>query len=147
MLVIYNEDKPKIVGPLGMLLGEAGINIANMTLGRKKAGGQAITEDLGIKLENVTVDMLGRAKKVIITKEETTIVDGAGKKADIVGRCNQIRAQVLERLAHSLLVSVGCVVDGDKEGAEVAGGRSLPGDRRLNGGIVLRIGAKDGSGR
>ena len=58
--------------------------------------GQVISEDLGIKLENVTLDMLGTAKRVTVTKEETTIVDGAGKKADIVGRCNQIRAQVEE---------------------------------------------------
>ena len=58
--------------------------------------GQVISEDLGIKLENVTLDMLGKAKKVIITKEETTIVQGAGKKADIQGRCNQIRAQIEE---------------------------------------------------
>ncbi len=57
-------------------------------------GGQVISEDLGIKLENVTLDMLGTAKKVTITKEETTIVDGAGKKTDIQGRCNQIRQQV-----------------------------------------------------
>ena len=59
-------------------------------------GGQVVSEDLGIKLENVTLDMLGTAKKVSITKEETTIVEGAGKKADITGRCNQIRAQVEE---------------------------------------------------
>ncbi len=58
--------------------------------------GQVISEDLGIKLENVTLDMLGKAKKVIITKEETTIVEGSGKKADIQGRCNQIRAQIEE---------------------------------------------------
>ena len=57
-------------------------------------GGQVISEDLGIKLENVTLDMLGTAKKVTITKEETTVVDGAGKKTDIQGRCNQIRQQV-----------------------------------------------------
>ncbi|MFL5087236.1 MAG: chaperonin GroEL [Xanthobacteraceae bacterium] len=59
-------------------------------------GGQVISEDLGIKLENVTLDMLGKAKKVTITKEETTIVDGAGKKADIQGRVAQIRAQIDE---------------------------------------------------
>ena len=59
-------------------------------------GGQVISEDLGIKLENVTLNMLGKAKKVLIEKENTTIVEGAGKKADIVGRCNQIRAQVEE---------------------------------------------------
>ncbi len=59
-------------------------------------GGQVISEDLGIKLENVGLDMLGRAKRIIITKEDTTIVDGAGKKADIQGRCGQIRAQIEE---------------------------------------------------
>jgi chaperonin GroEL len=59
-------------------------------------GGQVVSEDLGIKLENVTLDMLGTAKKITITKEETAIVNGAGKKADIQGRCNQIRAQVEE---------------------------------------------------
>src|SRR5438876_270332 len=59
-------------------------------------GGQVISEDLGIKLENVTLDMLGTAKRVVIGKEETTIVDGAGKKKEIEGRCNQIRAQIEE---------------------------------------------------
>ena len=59
-------------------------------------GGQVISEDLGIKLENVTLDMLGRAKKVSISKEETTIVDGAGKKKDIEGRVAQIKAQIEE---------------------------------------------------
>jgi chaperonin GroEL len=59
-------------------------------------GGQVISEDLGIKLENVTVNMLGKAKKVLIEKENTTIVEGAGKKDDIKGRCNQIRAQIEE---------------------------------------------------
>ena len=59
-------------------------------------GGEVISEDLGIKLENVTLNMLGRAKRVLIEKENTTIVEGAGKKNDIVGRCNQIRAQVEE---------------------------------------------------
>ncbi|MDP6566002.1 MAG: chaperonin GroEL [Alphaproteobacteria bacterium] len=57
-------------------------------------GGQVISEDLGIKLENVSAEMLGRAKRVSITKEETTIVDGTGKKADVEGRCAQIRAQI-----------------------------------------------------
>ncbi len=57
-------------------------------------GGQVISEDLGIKLENVTLDMLGRAKKVVITKDDTTIVDGAGKKADIEARVAQIRQQI-----------------------------------------------------
>ena len=59
-------------------------------------GGQVVSEDLGIKLENVTIDMLGTAKRVNITKEETTVVGGAGKKGDITGRCNQIRAQIEE---------------------------------------------------
>jgi len=59
-------------------------------------GGQAISEDLGIKLENVTVAMLGRAKKVMIDKENTTIVNGAGKKADIEARVSQIKAQIEE---------------------------------------------------
>jgi chaperonin GroEL len=59
-------------------------------------GGQVISEDLGIKLENVTLAMLGRAKKVLIEKENTTIVEGAGEKADIQGRCGQIRAQIEE---------------------------------------------------
>jgi chaperonin GroEL len=57
-------------------------------------GGQVVSEDLGIKLENVTLDMLGRAKKVVITKDDTTIVDGAGKKADIEARVAQIRQQI-----------------------------------------------------
>src|SRR6185369_7636540 len=59
-------------------------------------GGQLISEDLGIKLENVTTAMLGRAKKVIIEKEKTTIVNGAGKKADIEARVQQIKAQIKE---------------------------------------------------
>jgi len=59
-------------------------------------GGQVISEELGIKLENVTLDMLGRAKKVRIEKENTTIVDGAGKKEDIQGRIAQIKAQIEE---------------------------------------------------
>jgi chaperonin GroEL len=59
-------------------------------------GGQVISEDLGIKLESVTLDMLGKAKKVVIEKENTTIVDGSGKKKEIEGRCNQIRAQIEE---------------------------------------------------
>src|ERR1700751_1160559 len=59
-------------------------------------GGTAISEDLGIKLENVKLDMLGRAKKVMIDKENTTIVSGAGKKADIQARISQIKAQIEE---------------------------------------------------
>jgi chaperonin GroEL len=59
-------------------------------------GGQLISDDLGIKLENVTLDMLGRAKRVRIEKENTTIIDGAGKKDDILARVNQIKAQIEE---------------------------------------------------
>src|SRR5687767_7040701 len=58
--------------------------------------GQLISEDLGIKLENVTLNMLGRAKKVIIEKEKTTIVDGVGKKKEIEARVGQIKAQIEE---------------------------------------------------
>src|SRR5687767_7523984 len=58
--------------------------------------GQTISEDLGIKLENVTLDMLGRAKRVLIEKENTTIIDGVGKKSDIEGRIGQIKAQIEE---------------------------------------------------
>ena len=60
------------------------------------SGGQLISQDLGIKLENVTLDMLGRAKRVHIDKENTTIIDGAGKREDIEGRVNQIKAQIEE---------------------------------------------------
>jgi chaperonin GroEL len=59
-------------------------------------GGTAISEDLGIKLENVTLNMLGRAKKVVVEKENTTIVDGAGKKEEIQGRIAQIKSQIEE---------------------------------------------------
>jgi chaperonin GroEL len=59
-------------------------------------GGTAISEDLGIKLENVTLQMLGRAKKVVVEKEDTTIVDGAGRKEEIQGRVAQIKAQIEE---------------------------------------------------
>jgi chaperonin GroEL len=59
-------------------------------------GGQVISEDLGIKLENVTLDMLGKAKRIRVEKENTTIIDGAGQKDDIQGRCTQIRQQIEE---------------------------------------------------
>ncbi|HEX4111904.1 MAG TPA: chaperonin GroEL, partial [Stellaceae bacterium] len=59
-------------------------------------GGQLISEDLGIKLENVTLDMLGKAKRVRIEKENTTVIDGAGKKKDIEARIGQIKAQIEE---------------------------------------------------
>ncbi len=59
-------------------------------------GGQLISEDLGMKLENVTMDMLGTTKKVTITKDETTVIDGAGEKAEIEARVSQIKAQIEE---------------------------------------------------
>ena len=59
-------------------------------------GGNVVSEDLGIKLENVTLDMLGKAKKVTIDKDDTTIVDGAGKKTDIEARIKQIKVQIEE---------------------------------------------------
>jgi chaperonin GroEL len=57
-------------------------------------GGQVITEEVGLKLENVTLDMLGRARKIVVTKDETTVVEGAGNEADIKGRINQIKAEI-----------------------------------------------------
>ena len=59
-------------------------------------GGQMICEEVGVKLENATIDMLGSAKRVVATNEDTTVVGGTGKKADIDGRCNQIRRQIEE---------------------------------------------------
>jgi chaperonin GroEL len=59
-------------------------------------GGTMVSADLGIKLENVTINMLGRAKKVTVEKENTTIVSGAGKKTDIQARIAQIKAQIEE---------------------------------------------------
>jgi chaperonin GroEL len=57
-------------------------------------GGQVISEEVGLKLENVGLDMLGRARKVVVTKDETTIVEGAGSRADVQGRINQIRTEI-----------------------------------------------------
>jgi chaperonin GroEL len=57
-------------------------------------GGQVVTEEVGLKLENVTLDLLGTARKVVVTKDETTIVEGAGTEADIKGRINQIKAEI-----------------------------------------------------
>jgi chaperonin GroEL len=59
-------------------------------------GGQVISDDLGMKLENVTLDMLGRAKKIVIKKDDTTVIDGAGDKKEIAARVSQIRAQIEE---------------------------------------------------
>src|SRR5262249_337333 len=57
-------------------------------------GGQGISEEVGLKLENVTLDLLGRARKIVVTKDETTIVEGVGSEADIKGRINQIKAEI-----------------------------------------------------
>ena len=57
-------------------------------------GGQVISEEVGLKLENVTLDLLGTAKRVVITKDNTTIVDGGGSEDDIAGRINQIKAEI-----------------------------------------------------
>jgi chaperonin GroEL len=59
-------------------------------------GGQVIAEELGLKLENVTLKDLGRCKKVVIDKDNTTLIEGAGKRAEIEGRCNEIRKQIEE---------------------------------------------------
>ena len=104
-------------------------------------GGQVISEDLGIKLENVTLNMLGRAKRVSIDKDNTTIIDGAGKKKDIEGRINQIKAQIeettsdydKEKLQERLAKLVGR--GGDHQGRRLDRGRGQgaqgPGRRRL----------------
>jgi chaperonin GroEL len=57
-------------------------------------GGQVVSEEVGLKLENIGLDLLGRARKVVVTKDETTIVEGAGSKADVQGRINQIRTEI-----------------------------------------------------
>src|SRR5207244_10195311 len=57
-------------------------------------GGQVISEEIGVKLENVALDMLGRARKVVVTKEDTTVVEGQGDGEDIKGRINQIKAEI-----------------------------------------------------
>src|SRR3546814_12544449 len=71
-------------------------------------GGTVVSEDLGIQLENVTLDMHGTAKRVSITKDETTVVDGAGKKKDIEARCGQIRAQVEDTRSEERRVGKEC---------------------------------------
>ncbi|HEX9548250.1 MAG TPA: chaperonin GroEL [Acidimicrobiales bacterium] len=57
-------------------------------------GGQVVTEEVGLKLENVTIDLLGRARKIVVTKDETTVVEGAGDESDIKGRINQIKTEI-----------------------------------------------------
>src|SRR5258705_9945711 len=63
-------------------------------------GGKAITEELGIKLENLKLEDLGRAKRVVLDKDNTTVIDGSGKTAAIEGRIKQIRAQIEETTSH-----------------------------------------------
>ena len=101
-------------------------------------GGQVISEDLGIKLENVTLDMLGQAKRVRVEKENTTIIDGAGKKEDIEGRCAQIRQQIEETTS-----------DYDREKlqerlAKLAGGVAVI---RVGGATEIEVKEKQGPGR
>ncbi len=118
-------------------------------------GGQVISEDLGIKLENVTIDMLGKAKRVRIEKENTTIIDGAGAKEDIQGRIAQIRQQIeettsdydreklqerLAKLAGGVaVIRVGGVDRGRGQGAQGPGRRRHPRHpRRGRGGCRTR---------
>ena len=101
-------------------------------------GGQVISEDLGIKLENVTLDMLGQAKRVRVEKENTTIIDGAGQKSDIEGRCTQIRQQIEETTS-----------DYDREKlqerlAKLAGGVAVI---RVGGATEVEVKEKQGPGR
>ncbi len=101
-------------------------------------GGQLIAEDLGIKLENVTTSMLGRAKRIVIEKEKTTIVDGAGKKKDIEARVGQIKAQIEETTS-----------DYDREKlqerlAKLAGGVAVI---RVGGATEIEVEGEEGSSR
>src|SRR5262249_58960071 len=95
------------------------------------SGGQAITEDLGLKLESVTLKDLGRAKRVTVDKDNTTIVDGAGKKQDIEARVKQIRAQIEETTSdydrEKLQERLGELVRGGG-GIKVGGARQAEGE-------------------
>src|SRR6202051_3829316 len=109
LVIVAEGVEGDALAPLGVNQLRGGLKVAAVKApgfgDRRKAmlqdlavltGGQAISEDLGIKMENVTLAMLGRAKKVMIDKENTTIVSGAGKKSEIEGRIAQIKAQIEE---------------------------------------------------
>src|SRR6476660_9080492 len=109
LLIIAEEGEGEALATLGVNKLRGGLKVAAVKApgfgDRRKAmlediavltNGQVISEDLGIKLENVTLSMLGRAKRVTIAKENTTIVDGAGKRKDIDARIGQIKAQIEE---------------------------------------------------
>src|SRR3989475_2217732 len=109
------------------------------------SGGRMIAEELGLKLENVTLKELGRCKRIVVDKDNTTLIDGAGKKADIEGRIKQIRAQVeettsdydreklQERLAKLVggvaVIRVRAATEGEMKGEKARGGEGLPATR------------------
>ena len=109
LLVVAEEVEGEVLATLVVNKLRGGLRVAAVKApgfgDRRKAmlqdiavltGGQVVSEELGIKLESVTLDMLGRAKKVVVDKDDTTIVSGAGSKREIDGRCSQIRQQIAE---------------------------------------------------
>src|SRR4029450_4473182 len=109
LLIIAEEVEGEALAPLVVNRLRGGLKVAAVKApgfgDRRKAmlediatltAGQVISEELGIKLESVTLEMLGRAKRVLIEKENTTIIDGVGKKSDIQARIAQIKAQIEE---------------------------------------------------